>query len=100
MSVRRGHAGRVDGNHADIIAALRKSGIAAESIAQVGCGVPDVVFGFRGLSGLLEIKMPGKALNAVERDWHATWPGHVATVTTPDEAITAVVNHARECGKL
>ena len=100
MSVRRGHAGKVDGNHAEIIKALREHAIAAVSIAQVGGGVPDVLCGFRDLTMALEVKMPGAKLTAAEREFHETWPGHIAVVETAEEAITAVVSHAREMGRI
>ncbi len=97
---RRGHAGKVDGNHAEIVKALRDHSIAATSIAVVGGGVPDILCGFRDLTMVLEVKMPGKDLTAAEKHWHQTWPGQVAIVETAEEAISAVVAHAKEMKRI
>lgn len=93
MSVRRGHAGKVDQSQPPIIAALRKAGMTAVSIAQVGGGVPDVLAGWRGITALLECKTGNEPLNAAEREFHATWAGHIAVVRTPEEAVIAVLKH-------
>jgi len=98
-------AARTDGNHQDIVRALYAAGMKAQSLAAVGQGFPDLCVGFRGLTLLLEVKdsaqPPNKrALTAAERDWHNTWPGHVAIVETPESAIKAVVEHAKKCGVL
>lgn len=100
MSVRRGHAGKVDGNQAQIVDALRKAGISASSIAQVGGGVPDILCGFRGLTMLIEAKMPGRGLTKDEEQWHATWSGHVAIAQTPEEAVLKVIEYAKDMGRL
>lgn len=93
MSVRRGHAGKVDANHAEVISALRKAGISAVSIAQVGGGVPDIIAGWRDVTVLLEVKSGREQLNAAERAWHESWGGQVAVVWTPEQAVLAVIQH-------
>lgn len=103
--IRRGHAGRTDANHTEVIDALRAASMKAYSLATVGGGVPDVVVGFRGLTMLLEIKDGAKTpsarkLTADEQNWHDTWPGHVAIVESAEGAVLAVVEHAKEMGKL
>lgn len=85
--------------------ALNAAGMKAVSLASVGQGFPDVAVGFRGLSCLLEIKDGSKPpsareLTAAEKEWHDTWPGHVAVVESAEDAICAVISHARECGKV
>lgn len=97
---RRGHKGRVDGNHGEVIAALRKAGIGATSTASVGDGFGDVVAGFRGVNILLEIKDGNKPMTADERKFAETWPGQIATVRNPEEAITAVLAYAKEMGRI
>lgn len=98
-------AARTDGNHEAVMKALNAAGMKAVSLASVGQGFPDVAVGFRGLSCLLEIKDGGKppsarGLTAAEKEWHDTWPGHVAVVDSPEAAITAVVEHARKMGRI
>ena len=100
MANRRGHAGRVDLSQKPIVDGLRKAGITAHSIATVGDGVPDVVAGWHGVTVLLETKTGNAGLTAAERAWHETWGGQVAVVRTPEETITAVIAHVRNCGRL
>jgi hypothetical protein len=95
---RRGHCGRVDGNHGEIMETLRDAAISAVSLAAVGDGCPDILAGFRGTCIVLEVKMPGAKLTAAEEKWHAKWSGPVAIVTTPEEAVIAVLNHAKRMG--
>jgi hypothetical protein len=90
---RLGHSGRVDGNHAEVVKALRRAGIAVTSLAAVGKGVPDLLACFRGVLVLLEVKRPGEKPNAVQEAFAATFP--VKVVTTPEDAVLAVVEAAR-----
>ena len=91
MSVRRGHAGRVDSTHADVVKALRGAGMCAYSIAQVGGGVPDILAAWRGFNFLIEVKGESARLTADEQKFHDTWAGQVAIVRTPEEAVIAVL---------
>jgi hypothetical protein len=96
-------ANRTDSNHTAVMDALKRAGMKPLSLASVGKGCPDLAVGFRGLTTLLEIKDGDKApsarkLTADEIEFHATWPGHVAIVETPEEAITAVLAHAKQMG--
>jgi Holliday junction resolvase len=93
-------AARVDGNHAEVVAALRKIGAAAFSTAAVGKGFPDLVVAFRGVNVLLEVKdgtlMPShRELTAAEVEFVASWPGPVFVVTSAEEAVQVVVEAAR-----
>lgn len=92
---RRGHKGRVDGTHAQIMAALRKAGIAVRSLAQVGDGVPDLLVGVRDQTFLLELKVPGAKLRASQEAFIATWPGRVLVADSAEAAIRAVYEAAR-----
>ena len=72
--------GRVDANHASIVALLRSFGCSVISTAGVGDGFPDVLVGFQGVTRLIEIKdgekSPSKRrLTPDEEDWHSTWQG-------------------------
>jgi len=94
---RRAH---VDANQDDILRALRSAGITARSLAAMGKGIPDILAGFRGVNVLLEVKNPAAArgtaqaleLTVDEKDFHETWAGQVRVVTSPEEAVQAVVD--------
>lgn len=94
---------RLDGNHRAVCDALRAAGMQVLSLAAVGGGCPDVLAGWRGVNVLLEIKdgtkpPSARELTAAEQDFHATWPGQVRTVLSPEEAVLAVIEHAKACG--
>lgn len=94
---RRGHKGRVDANHAQIMRDLRKAAIACWSTAPLGDGFPDILASpswNRKVMVLLEVKVPGEKLNQAETDFASTWPGPVFTVTSSEEAIRVVVDAA------
>ena len=95
---RTGHKGRVDGNHAECIKALREAGISAISLASVGDGCGDILAGFRGANFLIEVKDGDKPQTAAERDFAAEWSGHYAVVTNAEAAVGAVVNAAKALG--
>jgi hypothetical protein len=96
----RGHRTvKVDKAQADIVAALLRMGAKAVSTSIVGSGFGDLVVGFRGKNVCLEVKNPGppseQALTAKEADFHATWPGQIHVVSTPEEACRVVAEAAR-----
>lgn len=95
---RTGHKGRVDGSHQEVVQALRSAAISATSIASVGGGVPDVLWGFRGVQGVLEVKVPGGKLSADEKAFHERWPAAIPIVTTGEEAVLAVLAEAKRLG--
>jgi hypothetical protein len=95
MARRRPQICKVDANHVQIIEALRKFGIRAMSTAKVGSGFPDIAASLRGVNVLLEVKDGNASLNEAEKSFHQMWNGPVFVVTTPEEAIRAVVEAAR-----
>lgn len=89
-------AARVDANHGEIVAALRKIGATVTSTAGVGNGFPDLAVGWRGMTLLLEVKdgskpPSAKQLTDDERKWHAEWRGHADVVESVEEALRAVM---------
>lgn len=89
-------AARTDGNHADVVAALRGIGAAAWYLREP----VDLLVGFRGINLLLEIKDGTKppserALTAKEAEFIATWPGQRAVVLSAEEAVAVVLEAAR-----
>lgn len=91
-------AAKVDANQAEIVKALRGMGAAACSTAALGKGAADLLVAFRGIHVWLEIKSPGEKLNAMQVEFHATWPAPIYVVTSPEEAMTAVAEAARPQG--
>jgi hypothetical protein len=89
-------AAKIDANHAEIVAALRKIGCKVQSLAAVGAGVPDllVMRGFRLY--LVEIKDGNKPpsarkLTPEQAKWHQEWAGApLVVVTSVEEAIEAM----------
>ena len=83
-------AARVDGNQAEIVAALRRAGCSVAITSGVGRGFPDLVAGVGGETYLLEVKRPGERLTPDEARWHDAWRGHVVIVYSIDDALRAV----------
>ena len=87
---------RVDGNHAELVQALRQAGCTVQSLAALGEGTPDLLVGADGRNLLLEVKNGAKApskrrLTPDEAAWHGQWRGQVAVVATVDEALAVVI---------
>jgi len=82
---------KTDANHDEIVNGLRARGLGVVSLASLGDGAPDILVGVPcGVTGdnvLIEIKVPGKALNAVQVKWHEEWPGPVYTAWTLKQAL-------------
>lgn len=77
---RRGHAGRTDQNHKEIVAALRQAGVLVASLASVGSGCPDLLCCYQGSVTLLEVKRPRGKLTKYQSQWRDNgWPVHVVT---------------------
>lgn len=84
---RRGHRGRVDGNHAEIVEALRKSGWQVVSLAAVGDGVPDLLAYRPGQPlRLLEVKATRGVITRLQEQFMAQgWP--ITIVRTVDDVL-------------
>lgn len=95
-------AAKIDANHHEIVDALRKVGASVHSLAAVGCGVPDLLVGYHGLTHLLEVKDGSKPpsarkLTKDQQDWHRDWRGaDVYVVTSVDDALKAIGITKRE----
>lgn len=89
-------AARVDANHREVVRALESTGCYVQSLAAVGCGVPDILVGRAGVMVLMEIKDGRKApsdrrLTADQVRWHAEWRGPpVCVVLSVDDALRAI----------
>lgn len=81
---------RIDGNHAEIVKALKQYGATVHSLATIGDGCPDILVGYAGKNILMEIKMPKCKKTPDENRWHDTWNGRVFTVYSVSDAILSV----------
>lgn len=100
---RSGHRGKVDSNHAAVMQALRDAAMKPVSTAAVGDGFPDILVAYRGVCIPLEVKDGAKSpserkLTAAEQKFADEWPGPLAIVESPEEAVIAVLEHARKLG--
>ncbi len=86
---------RVDGNHAEIVRALRGAGCLVQSLASAGKGVPDLlVMRPGGWLFLLEVKSEDGKLTEDQQKWLMKgWSRsmYVRVVRSPEEALRAVV---------
>lgn len=88
-------AAKVDANQPEIVAALRSAGATVQPLHSVGQGCPDLLVGFRGQTYAIEVKdgrkpPSARKLTPAQNDWHAGWRGHVAVVSTVEEALAAI----------
>lgn len=84
--------GRRDGNHKDIVRALRFAKCSVVDLADVGGGVPDLLVGrSHRVTRLLEVKTPGESLTPDQKEFRSNWNGTpVVTVTSIEEALAAM----------
>lgn len=88
-------AAKVDGNQAEIVAALRKVGATVQPLHAVGAGCPDLLIGYRGRNWLIEVKdcsasNTDRKLRPAQVEWHGGWKGHVATAETIGAALAVI----------
>ena len=85
-------AAKVDANHRDIVAGLRKAGCSVISLAAVGNGCPDLLVGRAGQNFLFEVKDGDKCasrqkLTKDQRVFFATWSGQARVIRSLDDAL-------------
>lgn len=81
---------RVDTNHVEIVAALRRAGWLVSSLARQGRGCPDLIC-YKAGAGLrlVEVKTKRGSLTDDQQGWvDAGWPVYV--VRSAEEALTVV----------
>lgn len=84
---RGGYASKVDENQPEIVALLRFCGYEVQPLSAVGFGVPDLLVAVGTVNVLIEVKMPGKKLNADQNKWHRFWPGDKYVVESGQQAL-------------
>jgi len=88
-------AARTDHNHKDVVDALLKAGCSVQSLAAVGAGCPDILWGFAECNGLIEVKNPDvkpseRVLTDDQKLFHRAWRGRIDVVETGEQAVAAV----------
>ena len=86
---------RVDGNHAEIVKALRQIGASVLDIHDIGHGAPDLLVGFRAMNLLLEVKDSRKppsrrVLTPDEQKFFDDWRGPIYIVYSAEDAVSLV----------
>lgn len=91
------HAAKVDANHADVVAALRRVGAQVQSLATVGAGCPDLLVAFRETWYVLEVKdgtkpLSHRKLTPAELEWVRVFgdTAPVFVVNSVDDALRAI----------
>jgi hypothetical protein len=85
-----GRRAKADLIQKDIVKALRRCGATVVSLHRHGCGVPDILVGYRGVNHLLEIKREGEEPSKMQSDWADSWGGAAQVVHNETEALRAV----------
>jgi hypothetical protein len=84
-------AARIDGNHVEVVSALRKIGCSVASLAAVGKGVPDLLVAFHGVNYLIEVKVPGGKLTPDQERFFGEWKGQRTVVLGAQEAVNYMI---------
>jgi Holliday junction resolvase len=84
--------GRIDGNHVEIVKALRQIGCSVLSLASIGNGAPDLLVARCGKMWLMEIKDGDKPpsqrrLTDDEIQFHKTWNAPVHIIESVSQAL-------------
>lgn len=87
---------KLDVNHLEIVATLRKCGATVVSLASVGSGVPDLLVGYSGQTCLMEIKDGDKPpsqqkLSEDQLRFHAEWRGGPLVVVNSVDAALRIL---------
>ena len=84
------YAKRTDSNQQEIINALRSIGASVQDLSKVGCGVPDILVGYRGQNHLVEIKADKNKLTDRQVRWHNEWHGNVLVIRSLHQALDII----------
>ena len=87
---------KLDVNHLEIVATLRKCGASVVSLASVGGGVPDLLVGYARQTCIMEIKDGDKppsqrALTEDQLKFHRDWRGGMLVVVDSVDAALRVL---------
>lgn len=80
-------AARVDANHSQIVAELRKAGVSVFSLHAVGDGCGDIICGIRRRTYLFEIKTDEGELTPAQIKFRDEWRGQYDVIRTAEDAL-------------
>jgi hypothetical protein len=83
-------AAKIDANQTELVEAFRRLGCSVLSLAAVGKGVPDLLVATRGITWLVEVKMPKGRETADQIAFISGWKGCRALVRDLDGVLTVV----------
>jgi len=79
---------RVDKNHPELVACLRKLGCSVLSLAAVGFGCPDLLISYQKQCYLVEVKDTGGTLRESQKEFMRTWGSPVFVVRSKEECVS------------
>lgn len=80
-------ANRKDKHHAIACASLQLLGASVQEMTHEKDGCPDILVGYQGEDGTVELKTGKRKPNNRQIAWHITWSGRpVRVVSFPDDA--------------
>lgn len=83
---------KLDGNHREIVDALKARGCTVLDLSRVGGGAPDLLVAWSGKMILMEVKNPDgrDRIDIKQATWHQRWKGPpVVVVRSVAEALEA-----------
>ena len=83
-------AAKIDANQTELVEAFRTLGCSVLSLAAVGKGVPDLLVSIKGITWLVEVKMPKGKETPDQVEFAATWQGCRAIVRDVAGVVTTV----------
>lgn len=92
-------AARVDTNHVNMVEAFRSLGCSVLSLAALGKGVPDLLVATKGITWLIEVKMPKGKQTADQIKFAKQWRGKqtiVRDVAGVQEVVTLMNNKPKD----
>jgi Holliday junction resolvase len=96
-------AAKIDVNQPELVKAFRTLGCSVLSLAAVGKGVPDLLVSIKGITWLVEVKMPKGKETQDQVEFAANWQGCRAIVRDVAGVATVfkiMVEQSRACNAL
>lgn len=85
---------RTDANHAEVVAAYRRLGVAVLDLHEVGRGCPDLLVAIDGCMDLVEVKTAAGKFTPDEREFAERWPESVVVVRSVEDVVRHVAEMA------
>ena len=81
-------AAKIDGNQTELVEAFRTLGCSVLSLATIGKGVPDLLVAIKGITWLVEVKMPKGMETEYQIEFAESWEGCRAIVRDVAGVVT------------